>query len=885
MAFLVAAALWCSGAHAQILVHFDLPAQSLARTLKAIGTATNTDVGFNASQVAGLIAPSLNADLTVDGALMRVLAGTGLRPQHLDDHTIVIAAMESPTSDSAEMKLFPMKVSALAGAGDQTTTPQTEAVGDSIEKASQLIGQKNDLEEIIVTGTHIRGVANSASPIQVYTRDDIDRTGVGTVAEFIQQLPQNFNGGAGDNTLFTGGGVADDHVASSGINLRGLGNDATLILLNGHRMAPGNIRGNFVDISSIPVSAIERIDVVTDGASAIYGSDAIGGVVNIILRRDFEGVETRGKYGSNGDTHESEVAQSIGHNWGSGSALISYEYYDRTPLEAANRSYTQTAPIPEFDLLPEQVRQSVFATLNQSITTGVDLFGDANFSHRSTLESYGYPLGTLATSYVYSNRAKIDTYNGTLGSRIALSDRTKLELSANYGASDTRNPMYYHVGDSSSVQPIINSDFQAKSNIGSLDAVLDGPLASLPTGEVFFAFGGQYRQEIFNYAELVSPAISFRSTRNVKAGFAELRIPLVGPGSADSQVARVELSLAGRAERYSDFGSTTNPQIGITWNAPAGIRLRGTYGKSFKAPNLYDLNPATSQVVPYPSNQLGGGPNTLELFGGNPDLKPERAKTWTVGLDMSPAGIHGFKAHVTYYNIRFDNEIVEPNLLIDTNSLFTFESVLGPSILQLNPSRAEVQSLASSPGFTNPFGVNLSAIRAIFDSRLHNLSIVKTHGLDFGTSYTTVGAAGTFDVGLDGTYILRFDNQVSATSPATSTLNTPYNPINLKLRGHGSYTRGPLSLNGFINYINHYGDTRVTPSISVASWTTADATVVYKLPAALEPLKNSQLTFAIINIANRDPPLVVNDTWPVNYDGANANPLGRYFSLLVSKRW
>ncbi|HEY4443544.1 MAG TPA: STN domain-containing protein, partial [Steroidobacteraceae bacterium] len=92
MAFIVAAAFMCTGVQAQILVHFDLPAQSLARSLKEIGTATNTDVGFSANQVAGLIAPSLKADLTVDGALMRVLAGTGLRPQHLDDHTIVIAA-------------------------------------------------------------------------------------------------------------------------------------------------------------------------------------------------------------------------------------------------------------------------------------------------------------------------------------------------------------------------------------------------------------------------------------------------------------------------------------------------------------------------------------------------------------------------------------------------------------------------------------------------------------------------------------------------------------------------------------------------------------------------------------------------------------------------
>src|SRR4030081_2595820 len=110
MALLVAAAFWCCAVRAQILVHFDLPAQSLAQSLKAIGTATNTDVGFSASQVAGLLAPALNADLTVDGALMRVLAGTGLRSQRLNGHSIVIKAMESSTSGSAEKNPLPMKL-------------------------------------------------------------------------------------------------------------------------------------------------------------------------------------------------------------------------------------------------------------------------------------------------------------------------------------------------------------------------------------------------------------------------------------------------------------------------------------------------------------------------------------------------------------------------------------------------------------------------------------------------------------------------------------------------------------------------------------------------------------------------------------------------------
>src|SRR5258708_37542989 len=98
-------AFWCAGAGAQTLVHFGLPAQSLARSLNEIGTATNTDVGFSATQVAGLLAPPLKANLTVDGALTRVLVGTGLRPKHLDDHTIVIAAVEASLDSLHVLKL------------------------------------------------------------------------------------------------------------------------------------------------------------------------------------------------------------------------------------------------------------------------------------------------------------------------------------------------------------------------------------------------------------------------------------------------------------------------------------------------------------------------------------------------------------------------------------------------------------------------------------------------------------------------------------------------------------------------------------------------------------------------------------------------------------
>src|SRR5258708_17203425 len=134
MAFLLAVAFWCSEVQAQILIHFDLPTQPLARSLKAIGAATNTDIGFSANEVAGLIAPPIKADLTVDGALTRVLAGTGLRPKYLNDHTIVIAYIAPYSLGRAEKAPSLMKVSGPT-AVDQITTPQDLTQPDSTDES------------------------------------------------------------------------------------------------------------------------------------------------------------------------------------------------------------------------------------------------------------------------------------------------------------------------------------------------------------------------------------------------------------------------------------------------------------------------------------------------------------------------------------------------------------------------------------------------------------------------------------------------------------------------------------------------------------------------------------------------------------------------------
>ena len=172
-----------------------------------------------------------------------------------------------------------------------------------------------NLDKIVVTGSNIpRSDIETSSPVQVITRQEIDRTGKNTVAEYLQTLTID---GAGSIPKSFGNGFAG---GGAGVSLRGLGAGSTLVLLNGRRLAPFGLADDgqkvFTDLSTIPLEAVERIDVLKDGASAVYGSDAIAGVVNIILRRDFTGAVVKGSVGTSGDSDGNQRKGSLTAGFG-----------------------------------------------------------------------------------------------------------------------------------------------------------------------------------------------------------------------------------------------------------------------------------------------------------------------------------------------------------------------------------------------------------------------------------------------------------------------------------------------------------------------------------------------------------------------------------------
>ncbi len=211
-------------------------------------------------------------------------------------------------------------------------------------QAPDAMSQDQVLSEVIVTGSRIRRVeAETASPVFTLDRDAIQASGVTTMGQLVQRVP-SVSGAATNTAVNNGGGDG-----ASTIELRGLSDERTLVLFNGRRVigiaGSSGATGGAVDINQFPVNLIERVDVLKEGAGAIYGSDAIGGVVNFITRKEFDGLELGYDYGESGESDGARDNFSIA--WGThsdnGSVVISANYNTQDPISANDRDFSRNA--------------------------------------------------------------------------------------------------------------------------------------------------------------------------------------------------------------------------------------------------------------------------------------------------------------------------------------------------------------------------------------------------------------------------------------------------------------------------------------------------------------------------------------------------------------
>lgn len=878
-------------ASAEATYTFNIQTQSLSDALKEFASQSGLQVVYFAKIAANQSANPVAGALSAEDALRRLLGSSNLVYERMDEKTIAIRSPggERPRATNANATGEFRKTSAVsnglafmhiaqAGEGGEQSQP---VVGDDRTPAGAKV---IELEEVVVTGSHIRGAPSYSSPMITFDRQDIEASGYSTTQQLMQSLPQNLSN-VSDTTFYTTNGGSDGiKYDGAGINLRGLGSESTLVLVNGRRLAAAGT-GDFVDVSLIPLSAIERVEVLTDGASAIYGSDAIGGVVNFVLRKDFEGAETRVRYGSvtQGSHDEWQAGQMLGHSWESGRALVSYEYFRRSPLDAADRDFIQPiGNLGRHHTIPGQKRGGAFAMLSQRLSDRAEVFTDLFFGQRETIQDY------VTGGFAFFVENDVRQYGGSLGMSLDLIPGWQLRFVGQHDRNDSN-------GYSDITSLGIRSAYDHKSRVSSLDLTADGRVADAPGGDVRIALGGQFRDERFT-----DYSFTEEFERDVTAVFAEVRVPWVSERNRRQGLERLELTLAGRLEEYSDFGSTFNPKIGLAWAPVTALNLRGTWGTSFKAPLLVQTSSANNFAYVYPStyelpflDASGNAVPTVWVLGSTgKQLRPEESTNWTLGFDLEVAALPALDLSVTYFHIDYEERIRTP-----TPSGYDVRGVLADStyagMVTRNPSPADVVSLLAGLSEVTCAGVCPEAdeINAIVDSRLRNLAAVRQSGLDMSLRYGLESRMGTWGIGLSGQYLLSNRERLVRGAPESNELNNVWRPVDLRLRSSISLTSGPFNAATFINYTDGYSDRRAAgfagplQRSTVASWTTVDLTLQLDLGKQLD-LRRGATTLALsaINVFDRDPPFVGSDAG-LYFDGVNASPLGRFVSAQLSIQW
>jgi iron complex outermembrane receptor protein len=830
--------------------------------------------------------------------------------------------------------------------------------------------EENTLEAIVVTGSSIRGVPPVGSNLISVSRDDIKVIGATTTPDLLASVPQlnSFNTAPRANNAGAG---------SFAPGMRSLPATATLPLLNGHRVVAGGANETNPDFPFLPDLAIERVEIVADGASSIYGSDAIAGVVNFITRKRYSGVELSTRYGVADDYHTFSVSGLAGRGWARGSILAAYQYSENGNVTGADRDYRvvdfrpyggvdtrgTSCPAPNVligatvygapgltpnstnycdvgapvDLVPASRLHSAFLTARQELGDAVTLWGDLLYSDRKdTVQAaipaqtvvltaanpfFKAPPGTTATAETIFFRPDTlvgadhfkQTYRVKAGNSSAGVD-VRLPRDFNLSAYGT-----YDWAEHVAHQPMINpgalaaaaagataatalDPFGGGTSVATVNAItnystsvtiqqrtklgavkVDGGLLDLPGGELKIAAGAEYRRETFQQRGFVGATpVPENLGRNIKSIYGELFVPLVGAANEKPMLHRLSLSLSGRYDDYSDFGSTKNPKVGVNWDPIKGLTLRGTYGRSFRAPGLRDvgatvgayyLDAATAAVAARDPTRGSAQVNTVYLLGGNKSLQPEKARTYSFGADFTPVFLPGARASVTLYDINFTDVIGTP----PTSLVFT-DPTFG-SVVYRNPSASQLSGLLALAVPVN-LPTPLPAIGNALDLRRGNFGVRKTNGLDFDVSYRRATSFGSVFGGVAGNYIFKFDTQLSPTAPVSDALKLGVPKATM--RTTAGLTASSFTVVGFVNYRDGVTNTYATPtgtsSYGAKAYTTVDLRVSTTLPAA-GVTKGAELSLQINDLLDKTPPF-----FPATDGvGGTYNAIGRFVAVNLRK--
>ncbi|WP_296252604.1 TonB-dependent receptor [uncultured Stenotrophomonas sp.] len=763
----------------------------------------------------------------------------------------------------------------------------------------------NTLDTVIVTGTRVadRTVAESQSPIDIITPEALQSTGTGELATALSRALPSLN--------FPRPALTDGTSGVRPAQLRGLSPDQVLVLVDGkrrHTSAMINVNGSIgrgssaVDINAIPIAAIERVEVLRDGASAQYGSDAIAGVVNIVLKGSGKGGSLAVDYGqySAGDGNKYQLSGDTGVSFADGRGSVHFAgqvsqqdesnragpYQGTTPNTGNFPSIGEKTFVvgdPRVDAtaasanasfnFSDNVSAYASALLSNRDITSFAFYRSPNHSGQTALLAQVYPDGFVPQINQYSkDRSLVAGVKGNTESGWTW------DVSVNHGENTldfhTRNSINYSLGVNSPTsfydgtlkyqQDIFNADITK-----SLDWGLAYP--------VTLSFGGEYRREKWeqNAGELNSytgsgaqgfggftPTNEVHNDRHNYAVYAGLEADLTEKFSA---------GLTGRYEDYSDFGDKFSGKLSARYAFTDKVALRATASSGFRAPSLaqQSYQAVTSTIINGSFVDRGTFPTTsaaAQALGASP-LKAESSTSYSLGLVLQP--VDRLYLTVDAYQIDIDDRIVLSTNITTNAAANALLAGLGlPQVTAFsyftNGVDTRTRGVDAVSSYTIPFAASSLELTAAYSYNETEVKKFIASPAVFGSLGITQSLIGRDEIG-----------RIEDSFPRDKAI----------VSGTWRSDRWELGLSA-----TRYGSFTVRNSATAARDQTYDASWVVDASASFKPSENWKLTLGADNLLDQYPDRTAdlqNSTWGMlpysNYSPYGFN--GAYVYGRISYTW
>jgi iron complex outermembrane receptor protein len=880
------------------------------------------------------------------------------------------------------------EVTAQTAQSDRPATDATTAGPRGKEPSSpQAVTKTAKTEEILVTGTHLElKKGEGAQEVQVYTQETIRRSGQTTVADFLSTLPSV--------SLIVDPGSLQTGNLATGVRLHGLPLGTTLVLIDGRRIETSATAAfnDIFDLTYLPLGVVDRIEVLPQGSSAIYGSDAIGGVVNIILKKNFDGFAGSAKYGAADGTSEFNTSLAWGGRWERaafsvvGSFLTQSELTGKERPLTADANYTRfgstdrrltvgnpgnvfsvngtnlpglnapyaavpagfvgTPSVSEFTgtagqlnkfsefsgfgLIPESNRIGLLANGTYDLSTNTQLYAQLLYSRVDQdqhllpngflngspgFQSYTVsaanpfnPFGeTVGIGYffpgTYLDSFRTDYFLPSLGIRGQLIgawtweltawdslDNTEKTLSGQARAStlqaalNSPNPataLNPFVAGAPGSQQLIDSvlyadDQRYHGNSFTTSALLRGPVVALPGGDLTVALGSEFTRQILHVEDDAGASNPYRFSsvgRNAYAAYGEARVPIIGP-RVDGMDDRFAITGAQRYDHFDQFGGKWTNQFGGEVRPLAHFLLRADWGRSFKAPSLYQLN--LGQVITQQGivDPLTGKTNGATVIaGGNPNLNPETGQSHSFGLVYSDGVVRGLDVSVTNWIVNLHNSIqaLNPQVIVNNAGYFPGAVVRAPNCAGGPPCPI----VSVNRTFTNFGDINAA-------------------GLDYLIKYRFAAAGVQWIPSVNATQTYRYTAAFQPGQPASNRVSQANDDGNWAPRWKGTtslgFERGPWSGVVAGRYVGSYRDYDKLENGTyphIGSIWYADANLRFQLESlgrASEWLRRMAVEIGGVNIFDRQPQFSTMFSGAYGFDILQADMRGRFLYVQLDKQ-